>query len=206
MPNIDAPTEDLNVWERSVGPMVVPGTYSVELKIGEQTYTQPVEIVRDPRITASEQELVAQRNMLLAMRDRLAETHRAVTRIRVVRGQVESWEERFKEDTGNKQATAVRTAAKELKDELASIERALIDVQSKSPMLFPIGLQEKYNALFDAVDSADYVPTRQSEEVSAELSERLDEQLMRLRNALAEEGNMLNKAIAASGIPAVEAV
>ena len=140
------------------------------------------------------------------MRDRLAETHRAVTRIRTVRGQVEGWEERFKDDASNEKAAAVRAAANELKDELASIERALIDVRSKSPMLFPIGLQEKFNALFDAVDSADYVPTRQSEEVFTELSERLDEQLMRLKNTLLEEGNILNRAIAATGIPAVEAV
>ena len=73
-------------------------------------------------------------------------------------------------------------------------------------MLFPIGLQEKFNALFDAVDSADYVPTRQSAEVFTELSERLDEQMMRLKNALAEEGNILNRAIAATGIPAVATV
>jgi len=204
VPNINAP--DLNLWERSVGPMVVPGTYTVELKIGDQTLTQPVEIVRDPRITASEQELVAQRDMLLSMRDRLAETHRAVTRIRTVRGQVEAWEERFKDDGGDQKAVAVRAAAKELKDELASIEHALIDVRSKSPMLFPIGLQEKFNALFDAVDSADYVPTRQSAAVFTELSERLDEQMMRLKNALAEEGNILNRAIAATGIPAVATV
>ena len=203
VPNIDAPTEDLNIWERSVGPMVVPGTYTIELKAGDQTLTQSAEIVRDPRITASEQELVSQRDMLLDMRDSLAETHRAVTRIRTVRGQVEQWEERFKDAGGDPKAAAVRTAAKELKDELASIEGALIDVRSKSPMLFPIGLQEKFNALFNAVDSADYVPTRQSAEVFTELSERLDEQMMRLKNALAEEGNILNRAIAATGIPAV---
>jgi hypothetical protein len=99
VPNINAP--DLNLWERSVGPMVVPGTYTVELKIGDQTLTQSVEIVRDPRITASEQELVTQRDMLLTMRDRLVETHRAVTRIRTVRGQVEAREERFKDDGGD---------------------------------------------------------------------------------------------------------
>ncbi len=204
VPTIAAP--DLNVWERSVGPMVVPGTYTVELTAGNQTFTQPVAIVPDPRITATAQELTTQRDMLLAMRDRLAETQRAVGRIRTVRGQVETWEGRFKDDEGGGKAATVRAAAKELKDELASVERELIDVRSKSPMLFPIGLQEKFNALFDAVDSADYVPTRQSEEAFADLSERLDEQLMRLKNALAEEGNLLNRAIAATGIPAVEAL
>ena len=59
VPTIDAP--DLNLWERSVGPMVVPGTYSVELRVGEHVFTQPVEIMPDPRITATVQELIAQR-------------------------------------------------------------------------------------------------------------------------------------------------
>ena len=45
-----------------------------------------------------------------------------------------------------------------------------------------------------------------SEEAYGELSERLDEQLMHLKNALAEEGNILNRAIAATGIPAVSTV
>jgi photosystem II stability/assembly factor-like uncharacterized protein len=203
VPKLDA--SDLNVWERPDGPMVLPGTHTVELTIGDQTLVQPIEILPDPRITATEQELTEQRDLLLQIRDRLAETQHAVSRIRTVRSQVAGWEQRFSESSDDK-AAAVRAAAQELKDEIASIERELIDVRSKSPMLFPIGLQEKFNALFDAVDSADYVPTRQSEEVFTELSERLDEQLMRLKNALAEEGNILNRAIAATGIPAVEAV
>jgi photosystem II stability/assembly factor-like uncharacterized protein len=203
VPNLDA--ADLNVWERPDGPMVLPGAYTAELTIGDRTLVQPIEILGDPRITATEQELTEQRDLLLQIRDRLAETQRAVGRIRTVRSQVDGWEQRFNASEDEK-ANAVRAAAKELKDEIASIERELIDVQSKSPMLFPIGLQEKFNALFDAVDSADYVPTRQSEEVFTQLSERLDEQLMRLKNALAEEGNILNRAIAATGIPAVEAM
>ncbi len=201
VPHLDAP--DLNVWERAAGPMVLPGTYMAELTIGDRTLTQSVEILPDPRIIATERELTEQRDLLLQIRDRLAETQRAVGRIRTVRSQVAGWEQRFSESSNDK-ATAVRAAAQELKDEIASVERELIDVQSKSPMLFPIGLQEKFNALFDAVDSADYVPTRQSGEVFTELSERLDEQLMRLKNALAEEGNILNRTIAATGIPAVE--
>ena len=200
-PGIDAP--DLNVWERATGPMVLPGAYTVELTVNGETMTQPVTITPDPRITASTAELQAQHDLLLQIRDRLSETHRAVNRIRTVHGQVAGWEGRI--DTGDDggSADAIRTAATALKDELGSIERALIDVQSKSPMLFPIGLQEKFNALFDAVDSADAVPTRQSAVVFGELSERLDEQLRRLKDTLAEEGNILNRAIATAGIAAV---
>jgi hypothetical protein len=54
-------------------------------------------------------------------------------------------------------------------------------MSAPKPDALPNGLQEKFNALFDAVDSADYVPTRQSAEVFTELSERLDEQMMRLK-------------------------
>ncbi len=113
VPPIEAP--DLNVWERSVGPLVVPGTYMVALAVGDQTITQSVEILSDPRITASAQELITQRDMLLAIRDRMAETHRAVRRIRTVRGQVDSWEARFKDGAEEERAKAVLAAAKELR-------------------------------------------------------------------------------------------
>jgi hypothetical protein len=195
--------DDLEVWQRDTGPLVVPGTYTVRLRIGDQEITQQAEVTRDPRIAASDAELQAQHDLLLRVRDRLSETNEAIGRIRTVRAQASAWQERFAPTGSEEKSAAVIAAAKEFTGQLAGIEQELIDVQSKSPMLFPIALQEKFNALFDHVDSADYTPTRNATEVFTDLSQRLDEQLNRLRDVLSEEGNLLNRAISATGTPAI---
>ncbi len=87
---------------------------------------------------------------------------------------------------------------------MAAVEHELIDVRSKEPTLYPIALNEKWNALFDHVDSADYVPTQNAHVVFGELSQRLDTQLAHLRDVLSEEGNLFNRAIVAAGAAAVD--
>jgi len=196
--------EDLNVWQREVGPMVLPGAYTVRLRVGEHETTRQVEILPDPRIEASDEDLRAQRDLLLAIRDRLTDTNRAIVRIRAVRNQVSDWEARLIATPQDEKRATVLTAGKELKTQLAAVEHELIDVRSKEPMLFPIALNEKWNALFDHVDSADYVPTRNAHEVFGELSQRLDTQLAQLRDVLSEEGNLFNRAIVAVGITAID--
>ncbi len=46
---------------------------------------------------------------------------------------------------------------------------ALIDVHYPEAQLHAVGLQEKLNALFEFVDSADYAPARQASQVLDEL-------------------------------------
>ena len=196
--------DDLNVWQREVGPLVLPGTYTVRVRMGAHALTRQVEILRDPRIDASDNDLRAQHDLLLAIRDRLTDTNRAIARIRTVRGQVSGWEARLTATPQDEKHATVLTAGKELTAQLATIEHELIDVRSKEPTLFPIALNEKWNALFDHVDSADYVPTHNGQVVFGELSQRLDAQLAQLRDVLSEEGNLFNRAIVAAGATAID--
>jgi hypothetical protein len=57
----------------------------------------------------------------------------------------------------------------------------LIDVDYRGAQLWPSGLHEKLNALFDTVDSGDHAPARQAREVFAVLSGQLDRLLQRFR-------------------------
>ena len=196
--------EDLNVWQRDVGPMVLPGTYRVRLRAGDHELTQQVEILRDPRIAACDEDLRTQHDLLLSIRDRLSDTNRAIAHIRTVRGQVAGWEARLSVAPQDEKHAAVLTAGEELTAQLAAVECELIDVLSKEPTLFPIALNEKWNALFDHVDSADYVPTQNAHVVFGELSQRLDMQLAHLRDVLSEEGNLFNRAIVATGATAID--
>jgi hypothetical protein len=183
---------ELRPWEKPLGPVVLPGTYTVEIKAGDTTSSQQVEIVKDPRVDVSDAELKDQFEMLLKIRDRLSDTTKAVGRVRSMRTQVEDWEKRTK-DAPNTEAIAA--AGKAARDELTSIETELIDTTSKSPLMSPSRLFEKLNALTEFVDSADAGPAKQSLEVFEKVSGELDEQLARIDAAIANQIAAFNAAI-----------
>jgi hypothetical protein len=92
-----------------------------------------------------------------------------------------------------------------LQAELQSLNNILIDVHYPEAQLYGIGLQEKLNALFEFVDSADYAPPRQAHDVLAELSARFDVAKERFDREVRPRVTAVNEAIQAVGMtPLVE--
>ncbi|MDB4896840.1 MAG: glycosyl hydrolase repeat-containing protein, partial [Firmicutes bacterium] len=175
------------MWRGSVtGPVAAPGSYKVELVVGGQTLAERLEIRKDPRIPATNEELQEQFDLLIKVRDKLNETHGAINQVRHVRGQVDTW---VKLAAGHKDADAIAKAADELKGRLTAVEEALMQVKSKShedPLNFPMQLNNKLATVADVVAMDDAAPTKQSYEVFADLSAKIDGQLDQLRKVLAD--------------------
>ncbi|HZC77602.1 MAG TPA: hypothetical protein VE258_07615, partial [Ktedonobacterales bacterium] len=94
------------------GPAAAPGTYSVRLIMGDQSFTEPFEIRRDPRISASDEDLRAQFELLIRIRDKVSAAHEAVNKIKSTRRQAEEWEKR---GVGAPEHENLSAAAKALK-------------------------------------------------------------------------------------------
>jgi photosystem II stability/assembly factor-like uncharacterized protein len=185
------------------GPLAPPGTYQVQLKVGDQTYTQALQIQQDPNIAATQEDLQAQFELLLAIRDRLSETHGTINAIRDIRRQVEEWERRAKGHTVHE---AVMTAGKQIKQKLSAIEEELLQVKAKKQLDTldnPIKLSGKLAELAGTVASADAVPTRQAQEVFKELSARLAAHIQQLRELIATDVDAFNTLIRDSSVPAI---
>ena len=77
------------------GPIVAPGKYTVRFKIDNQSFTQPLTVVRDPRISASDADIELSVKTLLAIRDDISHVSDTVNRIEWLRKQVEDIEAMF---------------------------------------------------------------------------------------------------------------
>jgi hypothetical protein len=176
--------------------MVVPGPYSVELTCDGQTVDQSFEILPDPRLLTTADDWQAQRDFLLDVLDRLAETNRTIDAIDGLLAQIAIWKSRTQE-------TAVQDAATACEIQLQEMRSALIDVHMKGSQLWPSGLHEKFNALLDSVDGADYAPPQQARDVFAELGHQLAEITSRLKQMPNKELATLNRAIAEAGLPII---
>jgi photosystem II stability/assembly factor-like uncharacterized protein len=185
------------------GPLAPPGTYQVQLKVGDHTSTAVFQIHKDPHIAATQQDLQAQFELLLAIRDKISEAHSTINAIRDIRRQVEGWERNTK---GHDVQETVTTIGKQIKQKLASIEEELFQVKAKDQLDvldFPIKLSAKLIALAGVVSSADAAPTRQAQMVFEELSARVDELRQQLHKLIATDVAVFNKHISDASLPAI---
>ncbi len=84
-------------WGGSViGPEAVPGEYEVRLEVDGTNESQRFEIRKDPRVSASVEDLQAQFDLLIDIRDKLTEVHDEVLHSRKLREQIGQWQERLK--------------------------------------------------------------------------------------------------------------
>ncbi len=187
----------------TAGPRAVPGTYQVRLTVGERELTETFEIVKDPRIDATQADLQEQFDFLIRIRDRVSEANDAVARIRDIRAQIDAALERVE---GESFAEAVSERARQIKQALSEVENAIYQTQNRSrqdPLNFPIRLNNKIAGLTGVVSSADAKPTQQSYEVFEDLSGQLQVQLDRLAEIIATEIPAFNAAMAEHAVPAV---
>lgn len=71
------------------GPIIAPGKYTVRLKIADQSYTQPLTILRDPRAPGSDADIELSVKTLLRIRSDIDQVSDKVNQIEWLRKQVE---------------------------------------------------------------------------------------------------------------------
>jgi len=77
------------------GPMVVPGEFVARLTVSGETYEQPVTVLPDPRSDASLENLQAQNEFVLAVRDRISAIAADAVQIRKIREQLDGHHSRL---------------------------------------------------------------------------------------------------------------
>ncbi len=188
------------------GPTVAPGAYQVKLTVGEHTFTEAFELVKEPGISASQEDLQAQFDLLMQIHHKTSETIRGLNRMRDLRDQLSGWSKRL-EDLP--QGKPIAEAASTLKDKVLEIEKRFLIPGFKTGWGESLNqgarLLEQLTALPSVVSLGDYRPTDQSYAVFEHLSGQIDAQLSELNDLIENDLAALNARIAGAHIPAVVA-
>ncbi|MDT5124123.1 MAG: hypothetical protein QOC96_3605 [Acidobacteriota bacterium] len=185
------------------GPRAVPGNYQVKLTVGGKSFTQTFDVKKDPRLSISPEDFVKQFDLLMKIRDKLTETHNAITQIREVRRQVNDLTRRLQ---GQPNAKAIMDAAKSLNAKMTAIEETLYQTKNQSsqdPLNYPIKLNNKLAAVAGVVAEADAAPTAQSYTVYEELVSKINAQLQLLEQVMRTDLAAFNQLVREQNIPAV---
>jgi hypothetical protein len=201
--NAHAVPGDKSTERDLTGPVAPPGLYQVELRVGDETQRAAFEIRTDPRLRVTPDDLQAQFDLLMQIRDKVSQTHDAINQMDRVSQQAQEW---IDKTDGQPAGTAIAEAAKGLLDAIGAIEQALIEKRIQAPhdrLHYPSRLNVKLASLTSVVASADAAPTQQAYDVFDALSVQIDQQLERWQHLLQRDVANFSQLVRNADIPAI---
>lgn len=182
-------------WSSMNGPKAVPGKYKVSLIAGNTETNQDFEILKDPRSTASEEDLQVQFDFLNSLVKKISEIHIAIEDLRATKKQINDVLDQISEVEG---AERVRELGKEITEEITAVEKRLYQTKNRSsqdPLNFPIRLNNKLAHLNSLMAVGDFRPTESAVQFRNEISAEIDEELDKLKKVYQEKVPEFNNMI-----------
>ena len=188
-------------------PQAPPGTYRARLVVGDQAYEQSFEVLKDPRISATQQDLEAQFELMCQLRDRLSGVHDAVYRVRNIRDQVDAWKRRAQGLSGS---DAITEAADSLIQKLTAVEDKPFSDRTcpgrsaeTAPSLQLRRLAGRLSDLMAAVGISSAAPNRQSRDVFGQIDGEVEEQMGRLQEVEDEDLGLFDNLLRELELPSI---
>ncbi len=177
-----------------------PGTYTVRLEVGGQTFTERLEVRKDPNSGGTEADIQAQMRVLSDLRRDIDHATDMINQIELVRSQIYSVA-MLTADEG------VKEAGDELDKKLIDLEMFLIELRvtgrGQDTVRFGSRLQGKLNYLASGLMSGDFGPTEQQLEVQRDLEGRLRTHQQSLEGLISREVAAYNDLLRRRNLPTI---
>lgn len=185
------------------GPKAVPGKYTARLIAGKDSLSVPFEILKDPRSSATQEDMQAQFDFIKSIRNKLTEVHEGIKNIRDVRKQLKEIKDRVKDSAGNDDVVKM---ADSLSTSLSDIEKNLYQVKNQSdedPLNFPVKLNNRLSVVSSMSSIGDNRPTDQAVRVKEKVEKLIDIQMGKLKHIFEKELPEFNKLVHSKNVPAI---
>ena len=166
----------LDAGDPYVGPMALPGNYTVRLTVGGKSLTAPLRVVPDPRVQLSAEDLQAQLTMATAVRNDISRVTHIVRQLRTVRQQL-SWRNDLLK--GNARAAELVKDSEALIARLDELEAKIHN--PKAEIVYDIlamsggaKLYSRLSYVYDSLTDSDGPPSQGAKEVYADQKHELD--------------------------------
>lgn len=179
----------------NVGPVVPSGTYTLRLSVGGEKISQPLIVMPDPRSRAALDNIKAQIDFLLDVRDRITAIAADAVRIRAIRKQLNVYSEQLAEDP---RTARLAELGEEINEDLRSVELALYNPDAKVNYDILAGrhggakLYSRLGWLYRSSLSHDGPPTQGMQEVNGDLTSLYEQSKAELDRILDKDVGQLN--------------
>jgi photosystem II stability/assembly factor-like uncharacterized protein len=180
------------------GPEVMPGNYTLKLTVNGQTYTQPLTVVIDPRVTTPIEGLQQQFALSMQAYDEINQSHAMLEQIRAVKARLK--ELRARGVTGD-----MAKSLDEFENQLNTFEGTNPETRrgaGGSTMNFT-NLSSSLVSLLEVLQSADVAPTTQTIATAQELQQKFMDVAARWNEVKAKNIPTLNERLKRANLPAL---
>ena len=175
------------------GPLVAPGKYTLELHYGGKTLRQPLVVTMDPRVHASQEDLLAQRDLALEIVRGMKSSFDSYHQMAVLQKAIAERIRTLHDD-------AAKKSAQELQKQLDAVETG----SKPAPGVGPVN-RDLARLLF-SVENADMRPAETVRAAVEQTCQRLDKNLTRWRELNQQQIPALNQAFAQAKLPVLQTV
>jgi photosystem II stability/assembly factor-like uncharacterized protein len=181
------------------GPLVLPGTYQVQLAVDGKTYTTPLEVKMDPRVKIAPFALRQQLMLEIQITQAMWDSYESVRQIRALRSQLNDLQTKLKSDTNSKVVL----------DAIAGLDKKaanLVAVEQTWPpegVVSAAALNGALGSLMVLVDSADAAPTAQAASAFSTYRKLLDQELGKWESLKAQDIPALNRLLQERQLPPI---
>jgi len=185
------------------GPLVPPGHYTVRLTVAGRSYTQPLIVERDPRVTTPTADLEAQQALWNDARDRVRAIVEQTTRIDAMERELKAWQANTR---GQPYAPRIDAAVPPLLAKLEAVRDSIMDVHYHADEIsghFPVVLYNQWLTFDMELVTGDAAPTPAQRQMYADLAKRTDSQLAKLRGIETGDLAAFNALVKQLNVPAI---
>jgi len=183
---------------------VLPGPYTARLRVGDAELTQPLQVLKDPRLTrVSDEDLRAQTALIEQIAATLENVHDTIGQLRSVRDQIQSMTARA-EKAGYEGEWMQQ--GEQIAERLTSLEEELIQTQAQTNqdlLNYPPRLDDQLAYLYSHVYQAYGRPTEGSYRRLEDLRQQLEPHLEAIREVLESDLAEFDEALRETAVPAV---
>jgi hypothetical protein len=153
--------------------LMPPGRYTVKLTVGGQSFTQPLDVLKDPNTPIMDQDIRATAALLSTVQADMNTTTDMLNTIESVRAQVQSLASQIANDPA---MAAVRAGGDSLEQQFLGIERNIVDPRmtgrGQDAVRYPVKLGGQLDYLAGNISASDFAPTSQQRAVGQVLAKQ----------------------------------
>ena len=194
--------------QAEVGPVAPPGKYTMRLTVDGESYTQPLEIVRDPSSTGSDADLQSAAKLQLRIRDGISSAADMVNQLEWMRKQLDDVQKMLRADRGKAELLrSVQNMEQKMQDvEYKLVSKALTTSDDK---YFIAAYKIYFNLLWlngevgtgagDVAGGADFGPTDTAKNLSDMIEKDLTAVRAEYRTLMDKDVPAFNRTLVAGG-------
>jgi len=179
-----------------------PGRYTVKLTVDGQSFTQPLEVRRDPNSAATVADIKANTDLLFAMQASANSTTDMLHSIEAVRSQIATM------NATSSTPPDVKSAGDSVDRKFIGVEQTIVDLRltgrGQDEVRWPVQLGGQLSYLAGGIGSSDFAPTTQQRSVNDILVKQMRDTRKALEQVMNKDLQAFNALLRARGLKTID--